>query len=282
MTICSNFRVRFFLWFIILVSVNPGKGFADARIDYLLDMLRNGKNYRLREQAATTLGKLRANEAVPDLVRATRDSNELVIISAAIALKQIGDASVVEEIEQSLERAPTKAARSQLRVTLAALKELRKTVRLGTHTKSAPRYLIRVDSMGNSSKERRYDLVETMRELVASRIDQESDVVLQQPGMTEKQVRNKLKKEKLVGYIVSGSIIRLERVDNKLIVKLGLNVFTNPDYNLLMMPTTEATITIDIIPGRPRNEKKELTRAIQAVADSLIGEVFNSLRRADL
>jgi hypothetical protein len=282
MTICSNFRVRLFLWFIILISANPGKGFADARIDYLLDMLRNGKNYRLREQAATTLGKLRAHEAVPDLVRATRDPNELVIISAAIALKQIGDASVMEELEESLRRAPTKAARSQLRVTLAALKELRRSSRPETGVKATPRYLVRVDSMGNSSKERRYDLVETMRKIVLSRIDQESDVVLQNPGMTEKQVRNKLKKEKLVGYIVSGSIIRLERVDNRLIVKLGLNVFTNPDYNLLMMPTTEATITTDTVIGQPRDEKKELTKAIQAVADSLVGEVFSSLRRADL
>jgi len=271
-----------FLMVVILMAASPRQVSADARIDYLLDMLENGKNYRLREQAATTLGKLRANEAVPALVKATRDSHELVIISAAIALKQIGDGSVVGEIEKSLAMAPTKAARSQLKVTLAALKDIQKSGKPGTSVKGKPRYLVRVDSMGNSSTERRFNLVEAMRELVMKRVDQEADVVLQQPGMTEEQVRAKIRNEKLVGYIISGSIINMEKYEDRLVVKLGLNVFSNPDYNLLMMPTTEATITVDKVVGQQPDDKKELTRAIQVVADSLIGEVFSSLRRSDL
>ncbi len=275
-----HFRICLLLTAFIGLSVCPRPGHADARVDYLLDMLENGKNYRLREQAATTLGKLRAAEAVPALVKATRDSHELVIISAAIALKQIGDGSVVGDIEKSLAAAPSKAAKSQLRVTLSALRGAQKR-KPTIVEKRNPRYLVRVDTMGNSSKEGRFNLVEVMRDLVAQRIDQESDVILQTSGMSEQQVRTKLKKERLVGYIVSGSIINLERFDNRLVVKLGLNVFTNPDYNLLMMPTTEATITVTPGAGKT-DEKKELTRAIQTVADSLIGEVFRSLRRSDL
>jgi hypothetical protein len=281
MTLVFNSRNRL-LTVLIILATNIGIASADARVDYLLDMLKNGKNYRLREQAATTLGKLRANEAVPALVKATQDSPELVVISAAIALKQIGDPSVVDAVEESLAKAPTRAAKSQLRVTLAVLKGLRKSGPPTRQVKTKPRYLVRVDAMGNSSTERRFDLVEVMQELVATRVEQESDVIIQNPGMTESQVRDKLKAEKLSGYIVSGSIIRLEKVDDRLLVKLGLNVFTNPDYNLLMMPTTEATITIDPTAQNPESEQKELTRAIQIVADSLIGEVFSSLRRSDL
>lgn len=282
MTSYPSYRTQILGLLIVFLSVFPTRGFSDARTDYLLDMLQNGKNYRLREQAATTLGKLRATEAVDALVKATRDSHELVIISAAIALKQIGDGSVVDELEKSLKAAPSKAARSQLRVTLAVLKDIQKSGRPGTSAKRAPRFLVRIDAMGNSSRERRFNLVETMRKIVIKRIDEEPDIIVQQAGMTEGQIRSKLKKEKLAGYIVSGSIIQLEKSGNSLTVKLGLNVFTNPDYNLLMMPTTQATMSLDTGSSSPEAEKSAITTAIETVTDSLVGSVFSRLRQADL
>ena len=253
---------------------------ADARTDYLLNMLKKATNYRLRVQAATTLGKLRAKEAVPDLVKATQDDNELVVISAAIALKQIGDPSVIEEISKSLEKTSSKAAKSQLRITLQVLKSIGSGgAQVVATTPGKPRYLIRIDAMGNSSKERQKGLAEIMRRHVVNRMRQEGDVVVQDPGMSESEVKRKLKKEKLVGFIVSGSIIRLDREGNRLSVKLGLNVFSNPDYNLLMMPTTEAAVRLgpSKVPGEV--DKKEIENAIGTVADSLITDIFRNLRQ---
>jgi len=47
-----------------------------------------------------------------------------------------------------------------------------------------------------------------------------------------KAAKAKLKKEKLRGYILSGSLLRMERVDDRMVVKISLNVFSNPDYNI--------------------------------------------------
>ncbi len=268
---------------VLAMLLLPGWSLADARTDYLLNLLEKASNYRLRVQAATTLGKLRSKEAIPALVKATRDENELVVISAAIALKQIGDSSVVEELEKSVSKPPSEAARSQLQLTLQVLKSIRgQTGQLPATKTGKPRYLVRVDAMGNSSRVKQPGLTEYMQKLVLNRIRQEGDVIVQSPDMTTSQVQRKIKKEKLVGYIISGSIIRLDRNGNQLSVKLGLNVFTNPDYSLLMMPTTEATVRVGGSALKSENnEQEEIEGAIKTVADSLVTEIFRNLRQME-
>lgn len=273
------------IYFVILMVLFflPGWSLADARTDYLLNLLEKGSNYRLRVQAATTLGKLRSKEAVPALVKATRDDNELVVIAAAIALKQIGDSSVIEDLEKSVSRSSSEAAKSQLQLTLQVLKSIREQTGQVPATKAGrPRYLVRVDAMGNSSRVQRPGLTEYMHKLVLDRIRQEEDVVLQSPDMTSSQVQREIKKNKLVGYIVSGSIIRLDRNGNQLTVKLGLNVFTNPDYSLVMMPTTEATVRVGQSALKSENnEREEMEGVIKTVADSLVTEIFRNLRKME-
>lgn len=253
---------------------------ADTRTDYLINMLRTGQNYRLRVQAATTLGKLRAEEAVPVLVEATRDVDELVIISAAIALKQIGDASVVPELEKSMAKAPSEAAKSQLALTLRILSEIGHAAPPPTTVSVAtPRFLVRVDAMGNSSTTSGGNLTSLMRTIVLERLEKETDILLQPTEWKSEEVVQKIKQDKLRAYIVSGSIIRMEKVGKNLIVKLSLNVFTNPDYSLIMMPTSEATLEISDGAQKPEDDMTAVTQAIRAIADSLVSNIFDNMRQ---
>ncbi len=250
---------------------------ADARTEYLINMLENGANYRIRVQAAATLGKLRSKEALPALVRALKDENELVVISVVIALGQIGDFSVVSDIEKVYKNPPSAAARSQTETTLRILKALSPNAEKPDQVGAKPRFLIRVDAMGNSSGVKRQDMVETLREVVFQRLGKDPSVVLQKPGMTNQQVRNRLKKDKLAGYILSGSIIKMDHVGNQIVVKVGLNVFTNPEYNLLMMPTAQAIVSMRHGSATEEKERSVERRAIKSVADTLLGSIFEKL-----
>ena len=265
----------------IVVLLLGGTTFADARSEYLINMLQNGGSYRIRVQAASTLGEIRCQDSVPALVRALNDDNELVVISASIALGQIADISVIPKVTAALNSNSSKAARSQLQATLRVLKALSGEGAVEDAQLAKPEFLIHVDAMGNSSEVQRDELTDILRDVVIKRLRREPGVILQEPGMTAKNVIKKLKKEKLRGYTLSGSILNIEHSGDQLIVKLSLNVFTNPGYNLLIIPTAQGAVPVIAGPMTRKTEQEAQTRALKAVAEALIGNVFKTLHTLD-
>ncbi len=265
----------------VVVLLLGGTAFADARSEYLINMLQSGGSYRVRVQAANTLGKIRCQDSVPALVRALDDDHELVVISAATALGQIADISVIPKVAAALKSSSTKAARSQLQATLRVLKALSGEGAVEDAQSARPEFLIHVDAMGNSSEVQRDELTEMLRNVVIKRLRREPGVIIQEPGMTAKKVTKKLKKEKLRGYILSGSILNIEHSGDQLIVKLSLNVFTNPGYNLLIIPTAQGAVPVIAGPMTRKAEQEAQIRALKAVAEALIGNVFKTLHTLD-
>ncbi len=250
---------------------------ADARSDYLINMLENGATYRIRLQAATSLGQIRCAEASAALQHALSDESDLVVIAAANALAQLGDPAAIPAIETALKKPPSPPAQSQLEISLRVLKALVAGDAIAPASDETPRYLIRVDAMGNSSSCIRDDLSETMKKLVSTRLEREPGVVLQPAEMASGQVNAKIKKEKLAAFIFSGSVMRLERTDSQLVVKISLNVFSNPGYSLLAMPSAEASVAMGAGPLEPDEERAAQDRALKAVVDGLVGSVLRSL-----
>ena len=252
---------------------------ADARTAYLIDMLEKGGNYRIRVQAAATLGKLRSKEAIPSLAHALADENELVCISAAIALGQIGDPSVVPAMESAAKKTRSQAAKSQLAATIRVLRALSAKEEGGGALRPSgkPSYLVRIDPMGNSSGVQQEGILEKLRQAVESRLANEPGVVLQAFGLDGDAVRRKLKEEQLSGYIISGSLMRMEQVGNRVIVKIGLNVFSNPDYNLLMMPTVEAAVPVGSGALSQEDRAEVEDRAIKVVINKLVSDIFQNM-----
>lgn len=258
----------------LLLSTN---GLADARSDYLINMLEKGATYRIRVQAATTLGVIRCAEATKALGRALSDESDLVVISSAAALGQIGDPSAIPMIETALKDPPSEPAKAQLETTLRVLRALVSGGELAPVGDATPRFLIRVDAMGDSSGSQRGDITEKMRAMVVDRLGRAPGVVLQDAGMKAGQVKSMVKKEKLKAFILTGSIIRLERTGTQLVVKISLNVFSNPGYNLLAMPSAEGAVTLSNGPISVDAERGAQDRALKAVIDALVGSVLKSL-----
>jgi len=254
---------------------------ADARSDYLIKMLESGATYRIRVQAATTLGVIRCPSATQALGRALSDESDLVVIAAAAALGQVGDPAAIPAIESALKNPPSEPAKAQLETALRVLRALVQGEDFTPAGNEAPRFLIRVDAMGDSSGAQRGDITETMRTMVLDRLRRESGVILQESGMKADQVKAMAKKEKLKPFILSGAIIRLERMDAQLIVKISLNVFSNPGYNLLAMPSAEGAVAVSNGPISLDAEHTAQDRALKAVIDALVGSVLRSLEGLD-
>jgi len=95
--------------------------------------------------------------------------------------------------------------------------------------------------------------------------------------MGSDQVKAKAKKEKLKAFVLTGSIMRLERLDAQLVVKISLNAFSNPGYNLLAMPSAEGSVAMSGGSVSLDAERSAQDRAIKAVIDALVGSVLRSL-----
>jgi len=254
---------------------------ADARSEYLINMLENGSSYRVKVQAATTLGQIKCQDAVGVLERALEDDHELVVIAAAAALGRIGDTSVIPSVSRALESPPSSAARSQLESTMRILKAITGEGAIEDARAADSVFLVRVDAMGNSSTTQREDVTDLMRDTVMQTLRKQPGVVIQEPGLGNKQVKKKLKKEKLRGYILSGSVLRMEHVGDQMIVKISLNVFSNPDYNLLMMPSAEGAVAVIDGPLTRETERSAQEKALRAVIEALVGKVFEKLHTSD-
>lgn len=282
----SRILGRFFLGLAIVAAIAfASRGaHADARTTYLINMLEKGGNYRIRVQAATTLGKLRSKDAVPALVRALKDKHDLVVISAVTALGKIGDPAVIPYIKKINQRMASKAVKSQLEATLRVLTALspQDGRRRDPVSNGKPRYFVRIDAMGNSSGVQQENILEVMHEIVLQRLRREPGVVLQESGISAREVRNRLKRDSLKGYIISGSLIKMVQMGNRVTVKMGLNVFSNPDYNLLMMPTAEAAVPVGSRSVTQRDKQAAQERAMRAVTDRLVSSIFENLRNESL
>ena len=94
---------------------------ADARTDYLVRLLQTSEAFRVRAQAAISLGRMEASpESVQALAAALGDDDASVRAASAASLERLGDPSVLDALrERRNDRDGT--ARSAIRSAIAAL-----------------------------------------------------------------------------------------------------------------------------------------------------------------
>jgi Tfp pilus assembly protein FimT len=260
------------------------QGYADARTDYLIRMLESGDSYLVKVQAAGSLGKIRSREAVPALAKALNDKDELVVIAAATALSQIGDPSAMSALENALKVARSAAVKNQIQTTLQVLRSQGSqpsAPSTSTHTGTVSAktvYLAKIDAMGNTSSLSGVEAERLLKKAVSEVLQQYSEIQLQSSGMSEAQVRQKLSAESLQGFILSGSLLKLEWGNNYVEVGVSLNVFSNPDYSLLMMPSGSVRVPVSsAAAASPETRAIEQEKAVRRLVDDMLRKVMEAL-----
>ncbi len=113
-----------------------------GNLEELIGQLRDGKDFRVRVQAALQLGKSMSPDAFSPLVGALDDDNASVRAAAVAALESLGDTRAIEPLkEHRLDR--SEAVRKQIKSTLAELE--------AQAQQTKPKVLVKLGSMRNSS-----------------------------------------------------------------------------------------------------------------------------------
>ena len=234
---------------VVLVSLfcaSPAS--ADVRADYLISLLKNGSSYRVKIQAAQSLGRIQCREAIPALEDALDDESSHVVIAAAAALGEIGDPAAIPALKTASRKGHSAAVINQIQATIRLLQDLMPEAGPDKNDVAATaesEFLIKVDAMGNSSTSSTEGVTDILRAIVVDELLKKQGVEIQSSSMSETDVKQRIKKGKAKAFILSGALIKLQREEQFMVAKIALNVLSNPDYNLIMMPSGEARIQID-------------------------------------
>ncbi len=268
--------------FCVLLTVSTNVS-ADARTDYLVNMLKTGSSYRVKVQAAQSLGRIKDSAAVPALINALKEKSNPVIIAAAAALQEIGDVSALYTLKKIRKKNRNRTVKSQLTATIKKLNNVNKhpkntaiyTAGQNNTTTSITKisYIVKVDDMGNASSSKRSGITKLMKQIVTQKFAARPEINIQPHSMNAKKLKQKLKKTGKKSFIVSGSLIKLKKEHNFVIANISLNVFSNPGYNLIMMPAGE--IKIPVSPSKMDIRESE-KQAISQLVDNLIGKILEA------
>ena len=286
--------VQLSLTTLLILVFNASPVFADVRADYLISLLKNGSSYRVKIQAAQSLGRIQCREAIPALEDALGDESSHVVIASAAALGEIGDPAAIPALKTASRKGHSAAVKNQIQASIRLLQALAPDsgADKSDHAIIRNEFLVKVDAMGNSSTTTTEGVTDMLRTIVIDELLKKEVVEIQSSSMTDSDVRQRLKKLNSKAFILSGALIKLQREEQFMVAKIALNVLSNPDYNLIMMPSGEARIPIDFSAlqaarqqGASKStishlEKKAIESAQQRVLKKLVENLVGKILEA--
>ncbi len=239
-----------FAWLLALLAVlagAPGEAVADARTDYLIRLLRTSSTFRVRAQAALSLGRLDASpEIVEALSGALRDDHPAVRTAAAASLEQLGDPSAIDAL-----RAARRDRDATVRnAVVRAMRSLERVARTRPRTEPVPderpetgpaRYYVGVGMPGSQGDVDRAVLAR-VREFIETRLREMDGVALAPRDESPQRARRVLSSRRLTGYFLDSSIVRVEQRSGGTRAVVSVIVGTYPGRDMRVILQGAATV----------------------------------------
>jgi hypothetical protein len=247
------------LWVLVCAGVTvlvlATTAYADARTDFLVNALRTSPMFRVRAQAAMSLGSVRAEpQVIAALTSALEDEHPAVRAAAAAALERQGDPSVLPALRRSADDREA-AVRTAVTRAIAALERVQSNARAttpstspGTETADASsgraRYYVAVGRPGTNIRTVSPATLDGLRTFIAQQARSIPGVELAPEGERRADANRVLRSRGLVGYFLDSSILELEeRPGGGVRARVSVVVQTYPDRNIRSMLSGSATVT---------------------------------------
>jgi hypothetical protein len=237
-----------------IASASPAR--ADERTDYLVRLLQTSTAFRVRAQAAISLGSGLPDPGVTSaLIAALRDENAAVRAAAANSLGRVGDASAVSGL-RAAERDSEAAVRSAATAAIAAI-QARPSGGSGggasvassggsSGSGSAPpsgpaRYYIGI-GRPNVTGTLPPPVVAGVRAVVERRLTSIGQIAVAPDGESVADAQRELRRRSLAGFYLDISV-NVESVPNGVRCRVSVVVQDYPGRNVRSMLSGSATAT---------------------------------------
>ncbi|MFK7992156.1 MAG: HEAT repeat domain-containing protein [Sandaracinaceae bacterium] len=272
--------------------------FADARTDYLVRALRTSDMFRVRAQAAASLGRVQAEPAVIQaLTSALSDRHPAVRAAAASSLERHGDPAPLPQLRratrdrESAVRAA--AARAVQRLEAVARSQPRRRGVTnnggGSSASSGPaRFYVAVGTPGTKVRSVSPAVLRSSRDFIAQTVSQTRGVRIAPANERRNAAARVLRDDDLVGYYLDVSITSLgpgSSGGTRAAVSVILQTY--PDRNIRSMLSGAATVMgasgsqaqSQAIQGALRGALRNLPQAMEAGARSARASASGRRRR---
>ena len=179
---------------------------ADGRQDYLLRLLRSSPAFRVRAQAALSLGQLdRSSKSVRALERAVQDKHPAVRVSAISSLRRLGSKDSLPVVEKAI-RDRNKAVRRAAMEAASTLSAIGERERGPGRT----RYLVAVGMPGAKAERVSRQMLFDTRIFLSEQLIELHGVELAPDDLTPVEAKEEIARRRLDGYYLESSIVTLE------------------------------------------------------------------------
>ena len=252
------------LWIVLsaaLLSALPAapSAQADARSDYLVRLLQTSSAFRVRAQAAISLGSVTPDDAVVSALAPAvqRDDNAAVRAAAAASLERLATPSAAalsalraasRDRETAVSTAAAQALRSLERVASSggggAASRGGSTSSAGSGSSSGPaRFYVGVGTPGSRAESLDRSVLGSARDFIASRVRAMPGVEIAPDGETPRAATAVLRSRSLSGYYLDSSIVSLEvRADGGVRAQVSIIVQSYPGRDVRSMLSGAATV----------------------------------------
>lgn len=228
----------------MVVLAFAGIASADARSDYLIRLLQGSSQFRVRAQAAISLGSVGPSaEVVAALSVGLADEHPAVRAAAANSLGKLADPKALPALRK-LSRDPEAPVRSAASSAITALESSAR--RTGSQVAAPqpsgpPRYYVAVARPSTRVTELGTGDLAKAEQTLRDRLAEIDGVVLAQSGETVATARDVLKARKLKGYYIESSITSVEQKSGGTRVAVSVILATYPDRSIRAMMQGAAT-----------------------------------------
>lgn len=227
----------------MLAQSAPTHAAADARTGYLVKLLKGSTQFRVRTQAAISLGSVSDSPQAEEALReALKDRHPAVRAAAAASLGRLGVEAAVAAIER-LRKDPEAPVRAAADAALKAIQRSQSAPETPTQPRtSEPAFYVAIGSTNAKVPQAGPSKADRMADILREQLRSLDGVELAPKRESERQARRVLKKRKLKGYVIDASITSVQpRAGGGTRVAVSVVVSTYPDHDMRAILSGAAT-----------------------------------------
>ncbi len=220
----------------------------DPRSSYLIKLLESSSQFRVRAQAAISLGGVDGSPAVVNaLGEALRDQHPAVRAAAANSLGRVGDKTVAARL-RALDKDPEEPVRSAAKMALAKIDSSASSVattQAPAPTPSGPpQYYVSVAEPASRVASVDHKALAQARDYIKQRVLEMQGVVLAPDAEGSAEAEKVLKHKRLKGYFLDSAITSVEKKpDGATRVAVSVIVATYPGRDMRAIMQGAATVS---------------------------------------
>jgi hypothetical protein len=232
---------RWHCWRLLIIGalLVSSTAHANGSEDYLLRVLRSSDAFRVRAQAALSLGQIeRTSRSVAALERAVRDKHPAVRVSAITSLRRLESKQSLEVVE----RATKDRNKSVRRAALEAVEAL-EAIGERQRGPGPPRYLVTVGMPGAKAERVSRQMLFDARIYLSEQLIELQGVELAPDDLSPADVKAEISRRRLSGFHLESSVVTLEPKGAGVRAVVSIIVLSNPGRDMRGMLRGAATAT---------------------------------------